>query len=63
MNNSTRKHIATLTDAELSTAIAKCCERLGMLSQVKTIKRSVQTRLNALNDERQARMLGTHAFY
>jgi hypothetical protein len=60
MNNTTRKHIATLTDVEIELMIKKDERRLNTMAgfkNMKDIQRSVRTRQNAYLYEKQSRMV------
>ena len=66
MNNTTRKHIATYSDEDLEQRINKDEYQLKHMKKsgnLSTIRRQITKRLQALVDEKQARMIGKHAFY
>jgi hypothetical protein len=65
MNNATRKHIATMSDEGLELSISRDLGRLEKMGKnlKRTVGAHVGKRLQALLDEKQARMVGTSAVY
>lgn len=64
MNNKVRKQIAAKTDSELDSAIEYCTNLLSVAGKsLVHLRRGLNSKLQALVDEKQARSVGTTAVY